>query len=847
MNESMNRFEFAAKVMLYLIAALLPLWFLPGLQNIDYGREITFGALAVLAFILWLLSVLTTGEVRFRHSLLLYGAALLFVIFGISTIFSKAPLYSALLADPVAEKLSTLFIGLLLFVIVGGVMRTKKDAQLLLLVLTFSGALAAITYSLQLLFNISLFRFITFVAQAREFNAVGTANAFALFDTALLLLGLGFMVAPSFRAFRAIIRYAFIASVAVLTFNLLLINFRTSWIVLLGSGIFFLGLLFKDSRRSLSFQEENTTVRAKRRKGIDWRSGLVMGFLALSVLMVMIRVPVIGGVVIPAEVSPNIRATMNIANRVFNESPRSMLFGSGPGTFGLDWGLYKDPSFNAPQNIGGAVVDLWNVRFNQGFSLVATYAVTAGVFGLFAFLAFWGVALIVSLRRMLIVPEEEMSYAVSAFLGVVAVFMSAFLYPANFTIQLFGFLVLGALTVFLARPKPAVSLDANFSEGEGETRAPRVKKNFWEVREERIQFEHPWAVFLSSLAAVFLLSLGVAGIYFQVGRARAAFEFQAASSALNQGKIEEAIQGFEQVTVEESSNYRGYHALTQARTEKIRQLIQRAAQGENVQQEFLGTITNAQQSAQRAIDLAGNEPLVWRTQGALYELIIPFVQGSEKYAFDSYKRATDFDPLNPAVWVELGRTALTYADRLQLMANQARGQEQQQILQARLFALQEAEKAFQKATEVKPDFAPAHFLSAQTALRLGNIQGAIKSTENARNTAPFDIGIAFQLGLLYYQTNDFDRAQAEFERAISMNQNYSNARYFLGLIYSRKGSALNAVQQFEEILKFNPDNQEVQKILVNLRAGKSALTGIVPPAEPPEKRRETPVKEGTRR
>jgi hypothetical protein len=65
----------------------------------------------------------------------------------------------------------------------------------------------------------------------------------------------------------------------------------------------------------------------------------------------------------------------------------------------------------------------------------------------------------------------------------------------------------------------------------------------------------------------------------------------------------------------------------------------------------------------------------------------------------------------------------------------------------------------------------------------------------------------------------------------------------LGLIYDRKGDGPRAIQQFEEIEKFNPDNQEIKRILQNLRAGKPALEGIVPPAEPPERRKETPVKE----
>ena len=78
---------------------------------------------------------------------------------------------------------------------------------------------------------------------------------------------------------------------------------------------------------------------------------------------------------------------------------------------------------------------------------------------------------------------------------------------------------------------------------------------------------------------------------------------------------------------------------------------------------------------------------------------------------------------------------------------------------------------------------------------------------------------------------------------MSLNENYSNARYFLGLIYDRKGVKDRSIEEFVKIEAINPDNQEVKKILTNLRSGRGALDGIVPPAPPPERRAETPVRE----
>jgi tetratricopeptide (TPR) repeat protein len=109
--------------------------------------------------------------------------------------------------------------------------------------------------------------------------------------------------------------------------------------------------------------------------------------------------------------------------------------------------------------------------------------------------------------------------------------------------------------------------------------------------------------------------------------------------------------------------------------------------------------------------------------------------------------------------------------------------------------------------------------------------------------APNDIGVLFQLGLLYYQDNNLDNSRLSLERAISLNENYANARYFLGLIYDKQGDKDKAIEQFENIAKTNPDNQEIQKILNNLMAGRSALKEISPPAKAPEKREKPPISE----
>lgn len=809
-----NSFEKAAKIVLYVLTALLPIWFMPLPINVETGREITFGVLIILAAILWLLSILTTGKFRFHLSPVLYAAALLLMVETISTFFSKAPVVSAYLADPIGERLSTIVLGVVLMILVSGLFRRQKDAGTMIFVLIFAGAISAIINFAQLVSGLPFYQKIISYASGNDFNAIGTQNGLALFYGALLAMSLGILTSLSIKKWKSWIKYSLIISILAFVANLLVINFQTAWIIVLGVSIFLFGLVSK-----------NTLRRGDEPRKFDWRNWLSILFLVLSVVMLLIKTPILKNLNFPTEISPSFRATLDIGLQVFKEGAKPMFFGSGPGTFGLDWSKYKDPAIN--QTV------FWSLRFNQGSSWLSTLVPTAGVLGALAFVMFI-LCCLFSFLKQLFIPEsreEDSTISNSLFLGFISLVLIAVIYPANFSLILVFFLVVGLISAHLSSP----AREEKLTEDE--------EKDFWSIEEKTISLASPWSVFLSSLFIIFLISIGITGLYMEFGRVRSVLAFQQGVNYLNAGDIDKAIDQLDKMTSYDDSNFRNYQTLVQIRIEKIKDLVQKASNGQNVQQDFQSTVATAIQNSQKAIQLFPAEPSLWETQGSLYELIIPFIQGSEKFAFDSYRQSAALDPFNPVIWVDLGRSGLVFGDRLKSLEAQASATDKDQLEKLRTTVLEESEKALQKSVEIKPDYAPGHFLLAQTALRLGNIASAIKSTEDAKLAAPFDIGVAFQLGLLYYQNNSLDQARAEFERAVSINPNYSNARYFLGLVYDKQGNKTKAIEQFQNVLALNPDNQEIKTILDNLQKGKSSLAGIVPPGTPPEKRTTTPVQE----
>jgi len=130
-----------------------------------------------------------------------------------------------------------------------------------------------------------------------------------------------------------------------------------------------------------------------------------------------------------------------------------------------------------------------------------------------------------------------------------------------------------------------------------------------------------------------------------------------------------------------------------------------------------------------------------------------------------------------------------------------------------------------KALTLKNNYTDAYLFLAQLQASAGDTKSAIDSATNAAISAPNNPGIFFQLGLLRYDSKDYQDAIGALEQAVSLNNQYSNAKYFLGLSYYQVGRTADAITEFSDIQKLNPDSQQVADILANLKAGLAPLVG----------------------
>lgn len=496
----------------------------------------------------------------------------------------------------------------------------------------------------------------------------------------------------------------------------------------------------------------------------------------------------------PVEVGINYQATLDVAKGALE---KNYLLGPGPGSFGYLWDLYK------PMAINNTI--FWQVRFSSGASLLLTILAETGILAGLMFVLFlmliWYLGIKVTTAQSETMPS---AISLAAFLMLSYMLVVWALYPAGYTLVALGFLALGLISAL-----------AHISDG-------------MRVYKFSLFGEGPKGL-VSAMAVVVLIIASFGGLYVAASKYIGQAVFAEGISTFNKGDNTDKAEA--QLLLAARSDSRNdvyFRNLSQFYTLKAQLLLQNNSTPRDLLgSQFKDVLDKAISASQQALDKNPMDYQNYRVFGKIYEFLIPLnTPGALDAAITQYNEAIKHAPTNPLLWDDKATAYVADATTRKDFSQ-----------------LKKAEEALQKATELKPDYTEAHFLMAQIFDAEGNSAEAIKRSEAAALLGPNNIGSLFQLGLLYYKANRLDDAKIVFERAVLINDNYSNARYFLGLIYDRQNRKADAISQFEKILVLNPGNSEVMVIIGNLKAGRGALSNIVPPAPAPEERSQTPVPE----
>jgi tetratricopeptide (TPR) repeat protein len=95
----------------------------------------------------------------------------------------------------------------------------------------------------------------------------------------------------------------------------------------------------------------------------------------------------------------------------------------------------------------------------------------------------------------------------------------------------------------------------------------------------------------------------------------------------------------------------------------------------------------------------------------------------------------------------------------------------------------------------------------------GQTDEAIRQYEEAIRLKPDYTNARYNLGVAFYQLGRIDEAIRQFQEVIRLKPDHAEARNNLGSAFGRKGQTDEAIRQFQEALRFKPDYADARRNL----------------------------------
>ncbi len=593
---------------------------------------------------------------------------------------------------------------------------------------------------------------------------LGSWNDLAVFSGLAVIMALSSLALFSYKK---IARGGLYAVLAVALFLLVVVNLTVVWATL--AVITFMLAIYIFSDASYDGESGKFKPRIPIKK-------LVPSFLVLVISIIFI----VGGTGIGqkitgtfniayVDVRPSWEGTVTVGTGVFQGQK---LFGIGPNSFKKAWIDYKPVAVNE--------TNFWNTDFDFGVGLIPTAFVSGGlvlgILWLLFFASFVRMGATMLMRRM--VQPAHMYIAASSFAGAMYLWVLTIMYVPQTVMLAYAFALTG-ITIAAARIVGVVR-----------TREIHAKNSYTSG-----------IILTGSLLCVAVISFGA--FIVNTERVVASSMLSRAIVALNNGDTTKAEYIAERASFF-GQDVRTRQLQTQIGLVELTEIINTQSDDIEAQRELFQTaLTKTIDAAQKAILVDRSNYQNWLLLADVYARLVPLqIEGASDSAVQAYEEAGLRNKKNPEIPLRLARLVLAQED----------------FEGAKIYA--------QQSLALKSNYTDAYYLLSQIAIQESDVRKAIESTEAAVLLQPTNAGLLFQLGVLQYSTNAFDKVIPVLERAVAINANYSNALYFLGLAYDQTGNAQAALAAFERIAALNPDNVVVQKVVTALTEGESAVEAL---------------------
>lgn len=754
---------------------LLPLFIGIGrVVILEFNKQLFLIVFGYAVFLIWVASHFLKGEFVWRPHILSFFVFGFLIIVLISSIFSRWQ-WGSFWGWPLDASFNFLLVlGFFLFyVLISNIFREPKELFSLQFLLIISGFLVALIGIFQL-FN----KFILpwDFTKINSFNTIGTVNSWAVFLGALT----GPVLALFFVAKKQIRNILLVMALFIFG-GLIIVNYWIAWLeVLISTTILLAFGLWK-------IKEFGAKI-------------LIIPALlfSLAFLFGILKAPGPNLAALPLEISPSLKATFDVSKDMLQTSVKDTILGWGPGTFKYGWSKFKSQTIN--QTI------FWNIRFSKGGSELLESLGTIGALGTAIYILIIVFAIYLGTKEFLKLQKEKKSMKnvlfLSTFCGLASTSLVKFFYPTNLALGFLWWFFLANLMALMP-----------------------VKEKILKLRPEtKSGFLFSFLIILLSIGAIFL---------FYIEGTRYIAEAKH-NYVLTKGGTIESVEANLLSTVGFNPHQEVFFRdLSQFYLLKANQeIIKTDVSNEEKMNNVAAFVRNAVAAAGRATTICPENVFNWQNRGEIYKNLIGLSDGAGDWAITSYEKAGELEPNNPYILLEMAR--IYFAQATLIPDNPDK-----------VVLLEQAENTLQESIQLKSDYAPAFYQMALVYNAQGKRQEAITTLESLKQAASLlsalgydpmqDVGLAFQLGILYYQSEENGKAQTEFERAISLDPDYANARYFLAIVYDQLGQKNKAIEQLETIEKQFPDNETVKQALANIKAGKPAIGEETPEELPIEK------------